>query len=152
MTRANGAGQNIPEKKLADRTKKADPPMTENHVTKEQLGKLCSLKREIARAKRRLARLENKLTRGQMDAELYAEAMRTQAALRAYLIGAQTEETRLIRYIDSIPDSDIRELFMLRYVDGIRSWQRIAFLAGEHDESYVRRRHNAYLKKHPTIE
>ncbi len=152
MTRANEAGQNIPEKKLADRTKKADPQMTKNHVTKEQLEKLCSLKREIARAKRRLARLENKLTRGQMDAELRTEAMRTQTALHAYLISAQTEETRLIRYINSIPDSDIRELFMLRYVDGIRSWQRIAFLAGEHDESYVRRRHNAYLKKHPTIE
>mgnify|MGYP004641125787 CR=1 FL=1 len=41
----------------------------------------------------------------------------------------------------------VRELFMLRYVDGVRSWQRIAFLAGEHDESYVRRKHDWYIKK-----
>ena len=35
----------------------------------------------------------------------------------------------------------------LRYVDGVRSWQRIAFLAGEHDESYVRRKHDRYINK-----
>lgn len=117
-------------------------------VTKERLEKLCGLKREIARTKRRIARLENELTRENIETDLYAETKRTRDALRAYLIGAQQEETHLIEYINSIPDSDIRELFMLRYVDGIRSWQRIAFLAGEHDESFVRRRHNAYLRKH----
>lgn len=116
-------------------------------VTKERLEKLCGLKREIARTRRRIARLENKLTRENIEADLYAEIKRTRDTLRAYLIGAQKEETHLIEYINSIPDSDIRELFMLRYVDGIRSWQRIAFLAGEHDESFVRRRHNAYLRK-----
>ena len=117
-------------------------------VTKERLEKLCGLKREIARTKLRIARLENELTRENIEADLYAETKRTRDALRAYLISAQKEETHLIEYINSIPDSDIRELFMLRYVDGIRSWQRIAFLAGEHDESFVRRRHNAYLRKH----
>ncbi len=116
-------------------------------VTKERLEKLCGLKREIARTRRRIARLENRLTRENIEADLYAEIKRTRDTLRAYLIGAQKEETHLIEYINSIPDSDIRELFMLRYVDGIRSWQRIAFLAGEHDESFVRRRHNAYLRK-----
>lgn len=116
-------------------------------VTKERLEKLCGLKREIARTRRRIARLENKLTRENIEADLYAEIKRTRDTLRAYLIGAQKEETHLIEYINSIPDSDIRELFMLRYVDGIRSWQRIAFLAGEHDESFVRRRNNAYLRK-----
>ena len=117
-------------------------------VTKERLEKLCGLKREIARTKRRIARLENELKREKIEADLYTETKRTRDALRAYLIGAQKEETHLIEYINSIPDSDIRELFMLRYVDGIRSWQKIAFLAGEHDESFVRRRHNAYLRKH----
>lgn len=129
--------------------KKAAPEQDiKKAVTKERLEKLCGLKREIARTKRRIARLENELTRENIEADLYAETKRTRDALRAYLIGAQQEETHLIEYINSIPDSDIRELFMLRYVDGIRSWQRIAFLAGEHDESFVRRRHNAYLRKH----
>lgn len=129
--------------------KKAAPEQDiKKAVTKERLEKLCGLKREIARTKRRIARLENELTRENIEADLYAETKRTRDALRAYLIGAQKEETHLIEYINSIPDSDIRELFMLRYVDGIRSWQRIAFLAGEHDESFVRRRHNAYLRKH----
>lgn len=64
-----------------------------------------------------------------------------------YLRAAEAEEALLIRYIEEIPDSDVRELFMLRYVDGVRSWQRIAFLAGEHDESYVRRKHDRYINK-----
>ena len=68
-------------------------------------------------------------------------------ALMDYLRAAEAEEALLIRYIEEIPDSDVRELFMLRYVDGVRSWQRIAFLAGEHDESYVRRKHDRYINK-----
>ena len=58
MTRANEAGQNIPEKKLADRTKKADPQMTKNHVTKEQLEKLID----------DLTETDEKIKTGLMDA------------------------------------------------------------------------------------
>jgi hypothetical protein len=49
-------------------------------------------------------------------------------------------------FIDSIADSEIRQILRYRYLDGM-SWQKVAFAIGEHDEQYPRRRHNAYLKK-----
>ena len=116
-------------------------------MDKARLSRLCGLRREITRTKRRIAALESKIERSDADEALLAALCDTRAALADYLHTAQSEETLLIRYIEDIPDSDVRELFMLRYVDGVRSWQRIAFLAGEHDESYVRRKHNRYLKK-----
>ena len=114
------------------------------HMDKARLRRLVGLRREITRTKRRIAAAETRLRAAADD----AEAAKLAAALMHYLHAAETEEALLIRYIESIPDSDVRELFMLRYVDGVRSWQRIAFLAGEHDESYVRRKHDRYIKQH----
>lgn len=115
--------------------------------TKERLAALPALRREITRTKRRLAKLRERQTReGGEEIDLaFAE---TQAALKRYLADAQKEEAALLGYIQKIEDATTRELFMLRYYDGIRSWQRIAFLAGEYDESYVRRKVKVYLKKH----
>lgn len=121
------------------------------HMDKARLCRLVGLRREITRTKRRIAAAETRLRAAADDAEAaeLAAALRdTRDALMHYLHAAETEEALLIRYIESIPDSDVRELFMLRYVDGVRSWQRIAFLAGEHDESYVRRKHDRYIKQH----
>lgn len=121
------------------------------HMDKARLRRLVGLRREITRTKRRIAAAETRLRAAADDAEAaeLAAALRdTRDALMHYLRAAETEEALLIRYIESIPDSDVRELFMLRYVDGVRSWQRIAFLAGEHDESYVRRKHDRYIKQH----
>lgn len=113
-------------------------------MTKEKLSRLCALRREITRTKRRLAHLSEVKTE---DPEALSLAkMQTAAALSAYLLNAEREQAALLGYINSIGDADVREIFMLRYVDGIRSWQRIAFLVGEHDESYVRRKHNAFLR------
>lgn len=47
-------------------------------------------------------------------------------------------------WIDKIDDSNIRQIFRHRYVDGM-TWQKIAFKIGEYDESYARRRHKRYL-------
>lgn len=120
-------------------------------MDKARLRRLVGLRREITRTKRRIAAAETRLRAAADDAEAakLAAALRdTRDALMHYLRAAETEEALLVRYIESIPDSDVRELFMLRYVDGVRSWQRIAFLAGEHDESYVRRKHDRYIKQH----
>lgn len=120
-------------------------------MDKARLRRLVGLRREITRTKRRIAAAESRLQAAADDAEAaaLAAALRdTRDALMHYLRAAAAEEALLVRYIESIPDSDVRELFMLRYVDGVRSWQRIAFLAGEHDESYVRRKHDRYIKKH----
>lgn len=119
-------------------------------MDKARLKRLVGLRREITRTRQRIAAAENRLKQAADDAE--AAALRAlladkRDALMDYLRAAEAEEALLIRYIEEIPDSDVRELFMLRYVDGVRSWQRIAFLAGEHDESYVRRKHDRYINK-----
>ena len=122
----------------------------DTRMDKARLKRLVGLRREITRTRQRIAAAENRLRQAADDAE--AAALRAlladkRDALMDYLRAAEAEEALLIRYIEEIPDSDVRELFMLRYVDGVRSWQRIAFLAGEHDESYVRRKHDRYIKK-----
>ena len=113
---------------------------------KERLGALPALRREVTRTKRRLALLRERQKQSQGE-EMDLAFIMTEAALRRYLTEAQEEEAALLRYIHSIEDASTRELFMLRYYDGIRSWQRIAFLAGEHDESYVRRKVNAEIRR-----
>lgn len=117
-------------------------------IDKARLHRLASLRREITRTKQRIAAAERRAGAADGAEAALAAALRDKRdALTHYLRAAEAEEALLVRYIESIPDSDVRELFMLRYVDGVRSWQRIAFLAGEHDESYVRRKHNRYIKK-----
>ena len=104
-------------------------------MDKARLKRLVGLRREITRTRQRIAAAENRLKQAADDAE--AAALRAlladkRDALMDYLRAAEAEEALL---------------FMLRYVDGVRSWQRIAFLAGEHDESYVRRKHDRYINK-----
>ena len=110
-------------------------------MTKEKLSSLRTLRREITRTKQRIANLERQY------GERSLAVVKTCEALENYLAIAHAEEAEIIGYISSIEDAQTRELFMLRYYDCVSSWQRIAFMAGEHDESYVRRKHDAYLKK-----
>jgi len=56
------------------------------------------------------------------------------------------ELARLYDFIDSIPDSLTRQIFSLRYIDGL-SWQQVAFRIGESDEQFPRRIHNRCLKQ-----
>ncbi len=114
-------------------------------MTAQRLQSLSSLRREISRTKRRLAKLDREKCGSDLALEALASAER--AALCAYLLKIKREETELLEFVNSIEDARLREIFMLRYFDGVRTWQRVAFLSGEHDESYVRRKHNTYLKK-----
>ena len=56
------------------------------------------------------------------------------------------EYNRLNRYICEIPDSEIRQIMSLRYINGL-SWHQVAHRIGEYDESYPRRKHNRFLRK-----
>lgn len=58
------------------------------------------------------------------------------------------EQLNIIQeFVNSIPDALTRRVFTYRYIEGIRSWQRIAFMIGRHDESYPRQHvHDKYLK------
>lgn len=55
------------------------------------------------------------------------------------------ELERLNEYVDSIPDSEIRQIIQLRYRNGL-SWQQIAFSIGHYDESYPRRKCNKFFE------
>lgn len=112
-------------------------------MTKERLKKLSSLNREIERTQKRLDAMAASQTGGKRHDAAVSKA---ESALEKYHAEAEAEAACLINYIESISDAHLREIFMLRYYDGIRSWQRIAFLAGDHDESYVRRMHDRYLR------
>ena len=115
-------------------------------MTAEKLLSLRSVRREITRTKRRMADMERQAEKA--DDELLLTAIAAERALLdGYLLKLKREEAELLEFVNSIDDAHLREIFMLRYFDGVKTWQRIAFLAGEHDESYVRRKHNTYLKK-----
>lgn len=115
-------------------------------ITKSRLDSLRVLKREIERTKERL----EKLKRLPCTEETHKNKIRLiEDALKGYLEESEREALTLIEYIEKIPDPKVKEIFMLRYYDGIRSWQKIAFRADEHDESYVRRLHNTYIKNNP---
>ena len=88
--------------------------------------------------------LERKKSQDEAEQALLASE---RGALEGYLNKIYREEKEIIDFVNNIEDAKLREIFMLRYFDGVRSWQQVAFLAGEYDESYIRRKHHAYLKK-----
>ena len=127
-------------------------------MTKRELSQLYYLNREIDRECARLAQLEAAATSttstisGLPHAGTIADKTAIAAAIadsraiiEAKVTAAVHEYNRLIRYISGIKDSLTRQIFELRYIDGL-TWQQIAFEVGEHDETYVRRKHNYYLK------
>ena len=116
-------------------------------MTAEKLLSLRSIRREITRTKRRMADMARQLKDAQGDFALLGAISAERALLDNYLLRLKREESELVEFVNSIEDALLREIFMLRYFDGVKTWQRIAFLTGEHDESYVRRKHNTYLKK-----
>lgn len=60
----------------------------------------------------------------------------------------EKQKQNIEKFIDSIPDSITRRIFLYRYIEGTvkPSWQWIAFKIGHHDEQYPRRKHNNFLK------
>ena len=57
-----------------------------------------------------------------------------------------SERVRLERYIQGVPDSEMRMILTLRYINGL-SFQQIAFSIGYQDESVPRKRHDRFLKR-----
>ena len=112
-------------------------------MTKERLSKLSVLKRETERTKRRIAELKHQASDNRQSKQAMKAA---EKSLEKYLDESANESAALLEYIEGIEDCALREIFMLRYYDGVRSWQKIAFMVGEYEESYVRRKHDRYLK------
>ena len=131
----------------------------EKRITKRELSQLYYLSREIERDKRRLKELEalaegttQHLTGmpiapgfGDKTARYAIEIMELKEIIECNMRRCMIEYNRLIRFISSVEDSQMRQILTLRYVNGM-TWQRIATEIGETDESYPRRKHNKFLK------
>ena len=131
----------------------------EKRITKRELSQLYYLSREIERDKRRLKELEalaegttQRLTDmpiapgfGDKTARYAIEIMELKEIIECNMRRCMIEYNRLIRFISSVEDSQMRQILTLRYLNGL-TWQRIATEIGETDESYPRRKHNKFLK------
>ncbi len=114
-------------------------------MTKEKLASLRFLRREITRTKKRIAKIKQN---GFKSRQSSAALAKLETSLEKYYDEICAAASEILEYINSIRDLTVREIFMLRYLDGIGTWQKIAFEMGEYDESYIRKKHNAYLEKH----
>lgn len=49
-------------------------------------------------------------------------------------------------FIGEIEDSELRQIFQMRYIDGM-TWQRVAEEMGEGGEQYPRKKHDRYMER-----
>ena len=128
--------------------------MEKRGITKRELSQLYYLSREIKRDKRRLKELEalaegtiQHLTGmpiapgfGDKTARYAIEIMELKEVIECNMRRCMIEYNRLIRFISSVEDSQMRQILTLRYVNGM-TWQRIATeIGGGNTEDSVRRR------------
>ena len=131
-------------------------------MTLKELSQLYYLKREIEDDQKRLAELkaqipgyagfvQSGMPSGNIKAsqvERYAaEIADIEAIIAAKIIQCTYERSRLERYISGIPDSLTRQIFTLRFVDGL-SWVKVAIcIGGANTADSVRMVVNRYLWK-----
>jgi len=101
-------------------------------VTSKDLKALRALDQEIDLA---LSRLEHWKDRETALPEPFSSA----------LAQKRSRERELFRYIQRIPDDEVRLIFSYRYLEGL-SWAQIARRMGYQDESAPRKRHARYLR------
>lgn len=131
-------------------------------MTLKELSQLYYLNREIERDQERLEQLrarvsapgspnyagmpkspsfENRLER------YIAEIVDLEAIIQAKITQCLHERNRLERYIAEIPDSLTRQIFQLRFINGL-TWVQIAFsVGGDCTADGVRMACNRYIKK-----
>lgn len=135
-------------------------------MTLKELSQLYYLNREIERDQERLEKLrasasapgapnydgmpknpsfENRLER--YIAEIVDLEAIIQAIIQAKITQCLHERARLERYIAEIPDSLTRQIFQLRFINGL-TWVQIAFsVGGGNTEEGVRKRVYRYLEQ-----
>lgn len=131
-------------------------------MTLKELSQLYYLNREIERDQERLEKLrarasapgapnydgmpkspsfENRLER------YIAEIVDLEVIIQAKITQCLHERARLERYIAEIPDSLTRQIFQLRFINGL-TWVQIAFsVGGGNTEEGVRKRVYRYLEQ-----
>ena len=128
-------------------------------MTLKKLSSLYRLNREIEQDKRRLIELESAATSpgSQITGLPHASGISDKTGNYAVLIGMMSDEIEkknnrtlvlykeLTEYINSIDDSYLRQIFMLRCVDGL-PWLQVAASIGSSEYS-VKQTYYRYLKK-----
>lgn len=130
-------------------------------MTVKELSQLYWLNREIEEDKRRLEELEAMASSpkspkydgmphapGYSDAlsRTVAEIVDLQAIIAAKQLQCIHERNRLERYISEIPDSLTRQIFALRFINGLTWYQTAMHIGGGNTEDSVRQRVYRYLK------
>ncbi|MBR4542232.1 MAG: hypothetical protein IKO54_08750 [Lachnospiraceae bacterium] len=132
-------------------------------MTVQELSQVYHLNREIEAYKRRLDKLKAKIgastpklsemphNPSQTDSQteqIAADIVDTEAIIKALQIQCIHERSRLTRYIDKIQDSEIRMIFLLRFIDGL-SWDMVAAEMGEgYRVEAIKKRCYRYIKRH----
>jgi hypothetical protein len=130
-------------------------------MNKKELSQLYWLNREIEEQQRRLTELETLATsctslitgmpraKGIIDrlAKYAAEIADLRGIIDLNIKKCFYELNRLNRFIDTIDDSQIRQILSLRYVNGL-TWRQIACsIGGGNTEDSVRKAHDRFLSK-----
>jgi hypothetical protein len=130
-------------------------------VTLKELSQLFWLNREIEEDKKRLAELEAKVGGlaspslsgmphgGDNSSKVEREAV--EVVTMYELIEnkkkrCELERVRLLSYIDTIPDSLTRQIFTLRFVDGL-CWEQVAASLGGNTVDSVKKTCYRYIKQ-----
>ena len=131
-------------------------------MTKKELSQLYWLNREIEMDMHRLKELEAMVSApkaqkldgmphnaayGDALARVVAEIVDLKAIIAAKQQQCIHERSRLERYIADIPDSLTRQIFTLRFVNGLSWYQVAAHIGGGNTEDGVRMICNRYLKQ-----
>ena len=131
-------------------------------MTKRELSQLFWLNREIALNKAKIAELEARaastsavlsdMPRGNLPGDkvgrLAAEIADERGIYLANLQKREREKKRLLRYIESGDDSLMRQILLLRHVEGLK-WQEVADRVGT-NENAVKQAYSRFLKKDVT--
>lgn len=131
-------------------------------MTLKELSQLYYLNREIERDKERLEALRARASApgspnydGMPKSPSYetrleryvAEIVDLEVIIQAKITQCLHERARLERYIAEIPDSLTRQIFQLRFINGL-TWVQIAFsVGGGNTEEGVRKRVYRYLEQ-----
>ena len=116
------------------------------------LSQLKDLRREADELSQRAAQIEL-AQRGRICApgpaadRAYAGLEDARSRMEARRLACMEELGRLYAFIDDLPESRLRRIFSLRYIDGL-TWLQVAFRIGETDEQYPRRMHNRAIREY----
>lgn len=131
-------------------------------MTVKELSQLYWLNREIGELQRRLMELNSKITaprtpnmdgmpRASGNGYALENAVAELADIQAIITAKQQEviheRNRLERYISGIDDSLTREIFALRFINGLTWDQTAASIGGGNTSMSVRQRVYRYLKR-----